>query len=56
MENNPDYKQFIIGKDIAVLTIRIDRARMCDVQDRYLHLYMYTRIYMYMNMYECICI
>jgi len=34
MENNPDYKQFIIGEDIAVLIIRIDRARMCDVQDR----------------------
>jgi hypothetical protein len=34
MENNPDYNQFIIGEDIAVLIIRIDRARMCDVQDR----------------------
>jgi hypothetical protein len=34
MENNPEYRQFIVGEDIAVLLIHIDRARMCDVQDR----------------------
>jgi hypothetical protein len=44
MENNPDYKQFIIGEDIAVLIIRIDRARMCDVQDRYLRKCSYISI------------
>jgi hypothetical protein len=34
LENNPNYGQFIVGQDIAVLIIRIDKARMCDVQDR----------------------
>ena len=34
LENNPNYGQFIVGRDIAVLIIRIDKARMCDVQDR----------------------
>ena len=34
LENNPDYKQFIVGSDIAILVIHIDKARMCDVQDR----------------------
>ena len=34
LENNPNYAQFIVGNDIAVLIIRIDKARMCDVQDR----------------------
>lgn len=34
LENNPDYKQFIVGADIALLVIHIDKARMCDIQDR----------------------
>ena len=34
MLNNPDYSQFIVGDDIAVVTIKIQKARMCDINDR----------------------
>ena len=34
LKNNPDYSQFIVGEDIAVILIKVDRARMCDIKDR----------------------
>jgi hypothetical protein len=34
LAGNPDYTQFICGEGIAVIVVRIDRARMCDVQDK----------------------
>lgn len=34
LENRPGYKQFIVGDDIAVVVFRIDRARVCDFQDK----------------------
>jgi len=37
LAQNPDYRQFIVGDDIAVLIVKIEKARMCDVQDRVTH-------------------
>ena len=33
-ENNPDYRQFIVGKCIAIIVLRIERARCCDINDK----------------------
>ena len=32
--NNPDYEQFIIGSEQAIVVVRIEMARMCDLNDR----------------------
>lgn len=34
LKNNPDYSQFIAGDDIAVIKIAVEKARMCDINDR----------------------
>jgi len=34
MKNNPKYKQFMQGDNIAVLVVTISSARICDFQDR----------------------
>jgi hypothetical protein len=34
LNSNPDYSQFIVGDEIAVIIIRIEKARMCDIHDR----------------------
>jgi len=33
-QNNPGYEQFICGDGIAVVTVRVTVARVCDVNDR----------------------
>ena len=35
--NNKGYEQFIVGKDIAVLAVRIEKARICDINDKVKH-------------------
>ncbi len=34
LKNNPDYAQFIKGDEIAVMKVQVERARMCDINDR----------------------
>ena len=34
LQNNPDYAQFIVGPDVAVVLVRLNTARMCDIKDR----------------------
>ena len=34
---NPGYDQFIVGDDIAVLAVRIEKARICDINDKVKH-------------------
>jgi hypothetical protein len=34
LANNPDYPQFIVGKDIAILCVGVKSARICDISDR----------------------
>jgi len=31
---NPKYEQFIVGDDIAVIIVKIDCARICDIKDK----------------------
>jgi len=33
LKNNPDYPQFIIGKDIAMLRVDVAFARICNIND-----------------------
>mmetsp|Transcript_16493 Transcript_16493/g.39484 ORF Transcript_16493/g.39484 Transcript_16493/m.39484 type:complete len:227 (+) Transcript_16493:44-724(+) len=33
LENNPDYPQFIVGKDIAMLRVDVVTARICNIND-----------------------
>ena len=35
--NNKGYEQFIVGPDIAVLAVRIEKARICDINDKVKH-------------------
>lgn len=37
LEHNPDYPQFIVGEDIAVLCINVASARICDLNDKVVH-------------------
>ena len=37
LSNNKGYEQFIVGKDIAVLAVRIEKARICDINDKVKH-------------------
>jgi len=34
LRNNPDYPQFIIGEDIAILYLAVTSARICNVHDQ----------------------
>ena len=34
LENNKDYSQFIVGEGIAVIIIKVNRARLCDINDK----------------------
>lgn len=34
---NRSYSQFIVGEDIAIITVNLERARVCDVNDRVRH-------------------
>ena len=33
-QNNPDYRQFIVGKYIAIIVLQIEKARCCDINDK----------------------
>lgn len=33
LENNPEYPQFIVGKDIAILRVDVVTARICNIND-----------------------
>ncbi len=37
LAHNPDYPQFIVGEDIAVLCIDVVSARTCDLNDKVVH-------------------
>ena len=37
LAHNPDYPQFIVGEDIAVLCINVVSARICDMNDKVVH-------------------
>jgi hypothetical protein len=34
LAHNPDYPQFIVGEDIAILCVDVTSARICDISDR----------------------
>jgi hypothetical protein len=34
LRNNPDYPQFIVGEDIAILYLAVTSARICNVYDQ----------------------
>lgn len=34
LRSNPEYAQFIEGDDIAVIKVTVEKARMCDINDR----------------------
>ena len=37
LQRNRAYSQFIVGDDIAIVTVHLTRARVCDVNDRVHH-------------------
>jgi hypothetical protein len=37
LARNEAYKQFIVGPDIAIITVHLTRARVCDVNDNVTH-------------------
>eukprot|EP00322_Chrysochromulina_rotalis_P011024 CAMPEP_0115866148 /NCGR_PEP_ID=MMETSP0287-20121206/20099_1 /TAXON_ID=412157 /ORGANISM="Chrysochromulina rotalis, Strain UIO044" /LENGTH=251 /DNA_ID=CAMNT_0003320705 /DNA_START=63 /DNA_END=818 /DNA_ORIENTATION=- len=37
LASNESYSQFIVGDQIAIITVNLKRARVCDVNDRVLH-------------------
>ena len=37
LARNEQYKQFIVGSDIAIITVHLTRARVCDVNDHVTH-------------------
>lgn len=37
LERNRAYAQFIVGPDIAIVTVHLTRARVCDVNDQVTH-------------------
>ena len=37
LKHNPDYPQFIVGDDIAVLCVHVTSARICDLNDKVIH-------------------
>jgi len=34
LEHNPDYPQFIVGEDIAILSVEVKEARTCNINDQ----------------------
>jgi len=34
LKANPQYPQFIVGEDIAMLCVDVQQARICDIHDR----------------------
>jgi len=42
LKHNPDYPQFILGSDIAVLCIHVTSGRICDVNDNVIHWNVYN--------------
>jgi hypothetical protein len=34
LKHNPDYPQFIVGDDIAILCVHVTSARICNVHDQ----------------------
>jgi len=34
LKHNPDYPQFIVGNDIAILCVTVTSARICNIKDR----------------------
>lgn len=34
LKHNPDYPQFIIGDDIAILCVRVTSASVCNIHDQ----------------------
>jgi hypothetical protein len=34
LHHNPDYPQFIVGKDIAILRVNVTSARICNINDQ----------------------
>ena len=37
LQANSSYSQFIVGDDIAIITVKLQTARVCDVNDRVSH-------------------
>jgi hypothetical protein len=37
LKHNPDYPQFIVGEDIAILCIHVTSARVCNIHDQVEH-------------------
>ena len=37
LARNSAYRQFIVGADVAIVTVRLTRARVCDVNDHVQH-------------------
>lgn len=37
LKHNPDYPQFIVGEDIAILSIKVKSARLCNIHDQVEH-------------------
>ncbi len=37
LDNNPDYKQFIGPDNVAIFLVRIEKARLCNIQDKVTH-------------------
>lgn len=37
LAHNTSYSQFIVGEGIAIITVHLQRARVCDVNDRVSH-------------------
>jgi len=34
LKHNPEYPQFIVGDDIAILCVRVTSARICNIHDQ----------------------
>ena len=37
LSRNPKFSQFIVGADVAIITVELSSARVCDVNDRVRH-------------------
>jgi hypothetical protein len=37
LQHNPDYPQFIVGDDIAILCVFVSEARICNINDQVTH-------------------
>jgi general stress protein 26 len=37
LKHNPDYPQFIVGPDIAILCVDVKTARICNIADQVIH-------------------